>query len=150
MLLDKEAFSDVIKNTPLISIDLVVESSDGKVLLGKRINEPAKGFWFVPGGRIFKDESLDAAFERTVKEEIGLDLKREDAAFIGVYEHFYDNNVFDNKFGTHYIVLGHKIVTDEKLSLNNQHEKYEWFEKELVLKNKDVHKYAKDYFKGNK
>ena len=150
MFLEKEVFSSIIHNTPLISIDLIVENSEGKILLGKRVNEPAKDFWFVPGGRIFKDETLDAAFERTAKEEIGLDIKREDAVFINVYEHFYDNNVFDNEFSTHYVVLAHKIVTNEKLSLNNQHEKYEWFDKEKLLESIDVHKYTKDYFKGKR
>ena len=149
MFLDKEVFASIIHYTPLISIDLIVENSEGKVLLGKRINEPAKDFWFVPGGRIFKDETLDAAFERTAKEEIGLDIKREDAAFINVYEHFYDNNVFDNEFSTHYVVLAHKIVTDKNLVVNDQHEKYEWFDKEILLDRDDVHKYTKNYFKDN-
>ena len=56
MLLDKDTFSTVIQNTPLISIDLIVENKKGQILLGKRVNEPALGYWFVPGGRIFKDE----------------------------------------------------------------------------------------------
>jgi len=150
MFLEKELFSSIIHYTPLISIDLIVENSNGEVLLGKRVNEPAKSFWFVPGGRIFKDETLDTAFSRTVKEEIGLDLARKDALFMGVYEHFYDNNVFNNEFSTHYIVLGHKIVTDEKLTLNNQHEKYEWFTKEFILNDESVHKYTKNYFKEQK
>jgi len=149
MFLDKEVFASIIHYTPLISIDLIVENSKGQILLGKRVNEPAKDFWFVPGGRIFKDETLDAAFERTAKEEIGLDIKREDAAFINVYEHFYDNNVFDNEFSTHYVVLAHKIVTDKNLVVNDQHEKYEWFDKEILLDRDDVHKYTKNYFKDN-
>jgi len=150
MLLNQEVFASIVHNTPLISIDLIVENSKGQILLGKRINEPAKDFWFVPGGRIFKDETLDAAFERTTKEEIGLDIKREDATFIDVYEHFYNNNVFDNQFSTHYVVLAHKITTDEELVLNEQHEKYEWFDKKRLLESVDVHKYTKDYFKGNR
>ena len=150
MLLNQEVFASIIHNTPLISIDLIVENIKGQILLGKRINEPAKDFWFVPGGRIFKDETLDTAFARIVENEIGLDIKRKDAMFIDVYEHFYKNNVFDNQFSTHYVVLAHKITTDEKLVLNDQHEKYEWFEKDLLLNIDDVHKYTKDYFKGNR
>jgi len=148
MFLSKELFSSVVENTPLISIDLIVENSEGKVLLGKRVNEPAKGFWFVPGGRVFKDETLDKAFVRTLKEEIGLNLVREKSSFYGLYEHFYENNVFDDSFTTHYIVLAHKITTDTELKLNNQHESYKWFSKEELLEIDDVHSYTKDYFKG--
>ena len=148
MFLSQELFSSVIENTPLISIDLLVQNSEGKILLGKRVNEPAKDFWFVPGGRVFKDETLDAAFARTVKTEIGLDIKRNKAKYYGLYEHFYNNNVFDNEFSTHYIVLAHNIVTDSELKLNNQHDSYRWFSKEELLSREDVHKYTKDYFNG--
>jgi len=148
MLLSKKVFSLVVESTPLVSIDLLVENSEGKILLGKRVNEPAKEFWFVPGGRVFKDETLDIAFSRTVKEEIGLDLVRDESVFKGTYEHFYKNNVFNDAFSTHYIVLAHSIVTKSELRLNNQHEEYRWFSKEELLSREDVHKYTKNYFDG--
>ena len=149
-MLSKEIFSEVVRNAPLISIDLLIRNSYGKVLLGKRVNEPAKGFWFVPGGRIFKDESLDMAFTRTVQSELGLDMKRSDAKFDKVNEHFYDNNVFNDDFSTHYVVLAHKVKIDKLPELNNQHNEYRWFEIEELLKNENVHKYTKDYFIGEK
>jgi len=149
MFLSKELFTSVVKNTPLISIDLIVENSKGKILLGKRVNEPAKGFWFVPGGRVFKDETLDIAAARTLVEEIGLELKQDSLSFYGLYEHFYENNVFDDTFSTHYIVLAHKIITDTELKLNNQHESYQWFSKEELLATDSVHRYTKDYFTGD-
>ena len=150
MFLSKKVFSLVIENTPLISIDLIVYNQEEKILLGKRVNEPAKGFWFVPGGRIFKDETLGTAFSRTVEAEIGLDMQREDAEFYGLYEHFYNNNVFDDAFSTHYVVLAHKIIVKSELKLNNQHEEYKWFFKEELLSSENVHKYTKDYFNGDK
>ena len=146
MLLSKDIFSNVIENTPLISIDLIVENDKGQILLGKRINEPALGYWFVPGGRIFKDESLDDAFIRTVKEELGLNIERKDAIFDKTYEHFYENNVFNDRFSTHYIVLAHRIKIDTLPMVNNQHSDYKWFEVDELLQDKNVHKYTKDYF----
>ena len=58
---DKE-FREIIKNAPLVSIDLIVKNREGKILLGLRINKPAQNTWFVPGGRIRKDETLDSVF----------------------------------------------------------------------------------------
>jgi colanic acid biosynthesis protein WcaH len=165
VLLSQEIFSCVVENTLLISIDLLVQNDKGQVLLGKRVNEPALGFWFVPGGRIFKDESLDAAFERTINAELGLEMKRTQAAFDKVYEHFYENNVFNTAFSTHYIVLAHKIKVDcfvprndatlvtasevrQSISANKeQHSQYKWFEVEELLEDENVHNYTKDYFR---
>jgi colanic acid biosynthesis protein WcaH len=133
--LDKDTFSTVIENAPLISIDLVVKNSEDKILLGQRVNKPAKNSWFVPGGRIYKDESIEQAFKRIT----------------GVYQHFYDDNVFNDNFSTHYIVLGFELVIKEELSLGTiQHDKYKWFTQEELLNNKDVYTYVKDYFKKEK
>ena len=57
MFLSKSDFSIVISKTPLIAIDLCIVK-DKKILLGKRINPPAKDFFFVPGSRILKDETI--------------------------------------------------------------------------------------------
>lgn len=147
MFLEKKIFSSVIQHTPLVSIDLIVKNEEGKVLLGKRTNEPAKGYWFVPGGRIHKDETLDAAFKRTVNDELGLDMSRKEALFDRVYEHFYENNVFNENFSTHYVVLAHKITIRALPELNTQHSEYRWFEVEELLNSDDVHNYTKDYFR---
>ena len=55
-----DLFKTIIDNTPLVSVDLIVKHK-GKVLLGKRVNKPAQGYWFTLGGRIFKNESIQSA-----------------------------------------------------------------------------------------
>ena len=61
MFLRQEDFATVVRSTPLVSLDFIVENSRGEFLLGKRTNRPAQGYWFVPGGRVQKDETLEAA-----------------------------------------------------------------------------------------
>ena len=63
-LLPDEVFEQVIENAPLVAIDLLVEDQDHRVLLGWRKNPPAQSSWFVPGGRIQKNETLEQAFAR--------------------------------------------------------------------------------------
>jgi len=146
-MLSKTAFTQIIENTPLISIDLIIENSEGKILLGKRLNKPAQNDWFVPGGRIFKDEKLDEAFSRTTTSEIGIALKRGEVEFLGLYEHFYADNAFNDEFSTHYIVLAHKFqVNEAEIKLNNQHEAYQWFDVQELLSRDDVNQYTKNYF----
>lgn len=96
-------------STPLISIDLLIQNEYGEYLLGLRRNRPAQGYWFVPGGRVLKDESLNDAFKRLTFEELGIELERNQAHFKGVYEHFYEDSVFGEAPGTHYIVLAHQM-----------------------------------------
>ncbi|MEG1251614.1 MAG: NUDIX domain-containing protein, partial [Citrobacter sp.] len=64
MELPLDIFQTIVQNTPLISIDFIVKNERDEVLLGKRVNKPAKGYWFVPGGRIFKNETIFQAFKR--------------------------------------------------------------------------------------
>jgi len=151
MWLPDQVFKTVIQSTPLISIDLVVRNEKNEVLLGKRLNAPAKDYWFVPGGRIQKDESLDDAFKRLINEELGLNLniKRHETNFLGVYEHFYNDNVFDDLSSTHYIVITYEIEISN-MSLSElpllQHAEYKWFSIENLLESQIVNKFSKYYF----
>ncbi|CDL36959.1 GDP-mannose mannosyl hydrolase [Citrobacter freundii] len=114
MFLRHEDFATVVRSTPLISIDLIVENAHGEFLLGKRLNRPVQGYWFVPGGRVQKDEPLHAAFERLTEAELGLRLPLSAAQFYGVWQHFYDDNFSGEDFSTHYIVLGFRLRVSEK------------------------------------
>jgi colanic acid biosynthesis protein WcaH len=112
MFLDDTTFKTVIASTPLISIDLVIKNTKGEYLLGFRNNRPAQGFWFVPGGRILKDETMDDAFIRLCKDELGVALMPQQAVFLGAFEHFYSDCVFGEDVTTHYVVLGYAFTID--------------------------------------
>jgi GDP-mannose mannosyl hydrolase len=88
----KDKFLDIIDATPLVSIDLIVEDSQGRFLLGKRLNRPAQGYWFVPGGRIRKNETLADAMARISSTELGAALDINKARLLGAYDHIYDDN----------------------------------------------------------
>ena len=90
-MLDVRTFSTIVKNTPLISIDLCLVY-EGKILLCERKNEPLKGRWFTPGGRIYKIETWQSALLRIAQTELGLrNNKIEDFALMGIWDHFYNN-----------------------------------------------------------
>lgn len=147
-LLDKDTFSTVIESTPLVSIDLVVENEHGHFLLGLRTNKPAKGFWFVPGGRILKNESMSDAFKRLTMQELGKELSIDNAECLGPFEHFYSDCVFGDNVSTHYVVLGYRLRVNEselKMPLE-QHNEYQWFSEADLLASQSVHKHSKWYF----
>ena len=148
-LLNRDEFAKVVRNSPLVSIDLIIRDPDRCVLVGLRANEPAKGKWFVPGGVVRKDERLSEAFARIVKVEIGLEASIGDAKFIGVYEHLYNNNVFEAEgFGTHYVVLAHELNLDHRPSIvsDRQHSEFHWMTAAQVISSPDVHQNTRAYF----
>jgi colanic acid biosynthesis protein WcaH len=147
-----DAFMHVVKHAPLVSIDLLVYNDSNQILLGWRKNQPAKDFWFVPGGRIHKDETIPAAFARITLSETGMPCEIAHAVFHGVYEHHYpgDNFAAQPDFGTHYIVLAFEIkLTHTDIPLpREQHVEYCWMPIRELLESPKVHMNVKNYFNG--
>jgi len=148
-MIDKETFLQIVDSTPLVSIDLILENQQGKVLLGMRNNSPAQSYWFVPGGIIRKNERLSDAFKRISSVELGAELIITDAKLIGAFEHIYEDNFLGKQgINTHYVVLAYKIKAKEhfKPKPDNQHSEMQWWLKDSLLKEPKVHKNTKDYF----
>jgi colanic acid biosynthesis protein WcaH len=155
MLAERDFFF-VVRHAPLVAIDLLVTDAQGRVLLGRRRNRPAQGSWFVPGGRIYKDESLDAAFRRIVADELGVTgVERGDAIPRGVFEHHYaDNFAGEPGVTTHYVVLAYAWTMadngpEEKPPPGQpgQHSAYSWMAPAELLGREDVHENTKAYFR---
>ncbi len=147
MQLSDQQLLEVIARAPLVSMDLVLRNSEDRLLMGRRINEPAKGKWFVPGGRIFKDETLDTAFERICLAEIGQRHSRNEARFVGAFTHKYDTNfLLADGITTHYIVLAYELHLTEHLEMRQsaQHSEFRWFTPKDT--DPDIHQNAKEYF----
>jgi ADP-ribose pyrophosphatase len=59
---------------PQVAVGAVVFRG-GKVLLVKRIKDPQKETWAIPGGSVNLGETLQEAAEREIKEETGLTIR---------------------------------------------------------------------------
>lgn len=58
---------------PALTVDALVASDDGMVLLIQRKNPPFEGLWALPGGFVDIDEAPEEAVLRELKEETGLE-----------------------------------------------------------------------------
>lgn len=147
MKLDNNDFGQIIKHTPLLSIDLIVRSRDGRILLGQRRNRPAQHYWFVPGGRVRKDERLEDALHRIATAELGKPVR--DGVLLGVFEHFYEDNALELPgVSTHYVVVGYQctIADDAIATTDEQHAGFQWWPLDALLRSEAVHDNTKAYF----
>lgn len=144
----RDPFLHVVRHAPLVSVDLIVENARGEVLLGLRNNEPARGAWFVPGGRVRKGERIAEAIGRVAGAELGVRVDPGAAAFVGVFEHLYDTNFAGAPgFGTHYVALAYRIRLPEGAAIRGdaQHGELRWWPVATAATDPAVHPYTRAY-----
>jgi len=155
-MLPHSLFIKAIELTQLVSIDLVLIDKQYNVLVGKRKNEPAKGYWFVPGGRIYKNEPWKQAIKRVSKAELGFEITS--SSTLGIYDHMYKTNFLEKTdeqgkmIETHYTVIAILEMIDPN-EINesifcDQHSEMKWMPMEELVNRNDVHQYTKNYFEN--
>lgn len=142
--IDEENWRTIVEHVPIVSVDLVVFHDDA-VLLGTRENEPAKGEWFVPGGRVLKNERRTDAVRRVAREELGTEVEIVES--LGTFEHFYEVADVDVSSGKHYLASGYVVTpTSTDFALDSQHSSFRFFD----APPRDVHEYVAAYVAASK
>ena len=75
-MIPQNLYEQILKVLPIPAVDLIVENEQGKLLLVRRVNEPAKGQWWFPGGRVHFMEAREDAAKRKLMEECGLKAEK--------------------------------------------------------------------------
>ena len=98
-LIPEETYRCIVDTMPILCVDAIIRNDQGQVLLVKRTNEPLKGEWWVPGGRVYKGELLEGSIQRKIKEELGIDIQVKGVA--GYYEDQFEKNPLNIESGLH-------------------------------------------------
>lgn len=85
---------------PVVGVGGVV-IANGRVVLIRRANEPRKGEWSIPGGKLEVGETLREGVRRELHEETGLDVRVGD--LIEAFERVYRDP--DGRVRFHYVIL---------------------------------------------
>jgi 8-oxo-dGTP diphosphatase len=72
---------EIVKAT--VAADIIIEFGDDSIVLIKRLNDPYKNMWALPGGIMDDGETIEQTAVREAKEETGLDVEL--TRLIGVY-----------------------------------------------------------------
>lgn len=67
----QKLYNDILSNMPIACVDIAIVAY-GSVLLVMRNDPPAKGQWWVPGGRVLKGEMMTETAARKAREEVGI------------------------------------------------------------------------------
>jgi colanic acid biosynthesis protein WcaH len=130
----EEALYEKIRDLmPIASVDVLVFHRR-RLLLMLRNNEPGRGLWFVPGGRVRYGETLEEAAIRKLEEETGLIASR--FVKVGVMTHLWPQ--------AHYVSTFFRAeVTSDKVKMNDEHADYIW----ITELNDDLHPYLRTMIK---
>jgi colanic acid biosynthesis protein WcaH len=70
-LVPERLFQKFLDAMPIACVDVAIVDC-GSVLLVKRKDAPARGQWWVPGGRVLKREMLRETAARKARDEVGI------------------------------------------------------------------------------
>ena len=122
--IEQELYDKILELMPILCVDIVIEYQD-KVLLVKRKNQPAKGQWWFPGGRVFKGETIEQAAVRNGIEEVGLgcDFKN----ILGIEETYFERTE-DMNFDIHTInvTVELDLVKYKEPAIDKDHSEFMW------------------------
>jgi len=127
-LIPEDIYKSIVETMPILCVDAIIRNDKQEILLVKRTNEPLKGEWWVPGGRVYKGEKLEDAIKRKIKEELDIDIQIKGA--VGYYEDQFEKNPLNVESGLH--TLG--IVFETKpqsldIKLDDQSGDWKFFDK---------------------
>lgn len=134
MFIKDETYREIIRSVPIICVDGILKQ-DNKFLLIKRNDEPLKGSWWVPGGRVNIGEKVDDAFKRKLKEELSIKIKN-NFMLMGIYEDFFEVSSFGSHL-YHTVSFVYECCIDN-LSIDLDSTSSEWkFHDDLPLRLKN-------------
>lgn len=114
--IEEGLYRKIRDTVPIASVDALILCR-GKLLLLLRNNEPARGLWWTPGGRVRKGEQLGEAVRRELMEETGLSPYKIEK--IGVMSHIWPE--------VHFVTSFFRVdVEDDAVVLNDEHSDFRW------------------------
>lgn len=106
--LTNQEYQFIYERAVRLCLDFIIVKN-GKVLLAKRDIEPAKGQWCLPGGMVYRKESINEAAERILISELGLKLTSK--RLLGYME--FPDEVNQNGFLVHSVSMGFLVILED-------------------------------------
>lgn len=138
MIIPEDLYKQIIQLMPIICVDVLIEHNN-KYLIIKRNDEPAKGEWWLVGGRLHKNESLENCVIRKCKEEVGLDV--EIIKQLTIKETQFKTGPFHIPIHSINIIY-HVTTNSPHITMDSTMTDYQW-----INKDSNINQYIKDILK---
>jgi colanic acid biosynthesis protein WcaH len=121
-----ELYAEIVKSMTISCVDVFVYNFEKKAyLMIRRTASPAKGKWWIPGGRIFKGESFYQSAIRKTKKESGLDICP--IAQLGTYSTYFSESAWGSNVHTDTKVTDVLALCDNQAVIfDAYHQDYRW------------------------
>lgn len=133
--LPSDVYGNLVRDTVVCCVDILLvrynpTTKRKETLVVERSSEPAKGHWWLPGGRLLKGETFFAAAQRKALQETGLSCVKP-IQVLGVWNTFFPRSSWDTEEskGTQTvnpIVLVEILEDATDIKLDDQSENYRW------------------------
>lgn len=144
--LDSGFYSKAVQNLPIVCVDIFLyDSKQKKYLVVKRDQEPLKGSYWFPGGRINKGESFFKAAKRKCKQELG--VKVVPKFVLDVASTTFENSAWNVESHTVNVIVVAEIKNDPKINLDNLHSGFEWRDIEKDVQENYINDFRKKFLK---
>jgi len=120
-------YKTIYSLVPIVCVDILIHRP-GAFALGLRMEEPARGQWFPPGGRVYKGETLKQAARRKLREEIGLNAPQSQFTCLGVWETMFKTSSLGGSKHTVNVVFAFDLGKRTLPPLDRRHHaQLRWF-----------------------
>ncbi len=144
-MIPQELYTEIKRSFPLSAVELLVCNKNNKVLLVKRTNEPAKGQWWIPGGRVRFAESRLNAVKRLLLEECG--IVSDTISVQGIYDYMIKNEL--ENYYQHTITTVYRVQVDnDSVRTDSQSSDFSWKHPDEWIRLVG-HDFLKQLFNGN-
>jgi len=127
-MIEKRIYGDAVQNLPIPCVDIFLFNPYSKsYLLVLRKDPPAQNFWWPPGGRVYKGETLAECAKRKCREELG--LKATDVTVLknlGVVETFFPDSAWNTQTHTINVLYLLRLNSDVVLNIDKTCQNYKW------------------------
>lgn len=158
-IIGDELYHQILDHVPLACVDVVAycgrSPSDKVILMVERAENPAQGMLWFPGGRLYKNENLEDAALRKLREECGIEQVAIEKQ-IGTFPfscRSKDAMYGDLKEGFHALgidYLARVLDKDSVIQLDRTSKGYRWVDESMLRGSKGLHPYIAEVLNAAK
>ena len=119
----EEKFQEIINLIPIFCIDFLIKRED-KILLIKRKQEPLKGIYWFPGGRLRLYETIEDFVKRVQLKEIGAFF--DNYKLKGFSNYFFHKNKFSRALHTPTLLYEVQVNKNFLPKIDENHSDFIW------------------------